>query len=203
MKPSLLDKPVFLPNDTSERIKIFCNDLILVTGWAKFVKRDLLVENDIFLQEDVKASQDIMWTIELIFYAKRYLLIPNPLMLIRERSDSVSRTERRSAELIKYRGRLLVKNVEFLCKFFDKEKFFRDKPQYAWMLLDWLERRYSKNFVKALYEVPPHDAQKILAEDFATDFDEYAGLLAYLCTSANFSRLKEKFYIDKLNARTQ
>ena len=203
MTRNFIDKPTFLPNDTGERIKLFCNHRINVVGWTKLVRRDLLVENEIFLQEDVKASQDIMWTIELIFYAKHYLLIPNCLYAYRKRSDSVSQTERRGAESIKYRGRLLVKNVEFLCEFFGKEKFFSDNPQYAWMLLDWLERRYSKNFGKALYEVPPHDAQKILAEDFAADFGEHASLLAYLCTSANFSRLKEIFYINKLNARAQ
>lgn len=198
-----LEKPSFLPNDTGGRIKLFCKNVIEVPGWLKFVRRDLLVKNGIIFQENVKASQDIMWTIELIFYAKSYLLITNRLYIYREHNNSVSNTERRGAETIKYRGRLLVKNVEFLCKFFGKEKFFSDNPQCAWMLLDWLESRYSNFFCEALCEVPPHDAQKILAEDFAADFGKHAGLIAYLCTSANFSRLKEKFYIDKLNARAQ
>lgn len=195
---SYLDKLAFDPDDTGERIKIFCMNGTDVPGWQKLVRRDLLIENEIAFQEDVKASQDISWTIELVYYAKRYLRLPQPIYLYRQHSDSVSQRERLGLESILYRGELLAKNIEFLCRFFDKQQFFQENPQYAWMLLDWLERRYATNFGRALLTVPPHEAQKVLAENFAEEFGAHGNLIAYLCTSANVLRLKERYYLEKI-----
>lgn len=196
---SRLDKPAFAPDDIGERIKIFCMDGTDVPGWQKLVRRDFLVENEISFQEDVKASQDITWTIELVYYAKRYVCLSQPLYIYRQRLDSVSHRERLGVESILYRGELLAKNAEFLCRFFDKQKFFKENPQYAWMFLDWLERRYATSFVRALLTVPPHEAQKVLAEHFAEDFGAHGNLIAYLCTSANVARLREQYYLQKIN----
>ena len=46
--------------------------------------------------------------------------------------------------------------------------------------------------------VPPHEAQKVLAENFAEDFGAHGNLIAYLCTSANVARLREQFYLQKI-----
>ena len=199
MTPNSINKVMIDPDDPGERIKLFCKDATGVMGWLKFVRRDLLIENEIIFQEDVKASQDIMWTIELICCAKRYVRIPQPLYIHRERDDSVSHKDRQGTERIKYLGHLLIKGVRHLCKFFNEQKFFQDNPQYVWMLLDWLERRYSKNFGRALLNVSPQEAQAALAKIFKEDCGDQADLIAYLCTSVNVSRLKEKYYLEKIN----
>ena len=125
------------------------------------------------------------------------------MYIYRRHSDGVSQRERLGIESIKYRGRLFVKNVAFLCEFFNKQKFFQENPQYAWMMLDWLERRYSENFTRALLTVPVYEAQKVLEESFESEFGDYGNLIAYLCTSANFSRLKEKHYLGRINELEQ
>ena len=192
LKSSLLTKPTFDSEDAAERIKIFCRNGTPVEGWKKFVRRDLLIENEIAFQEDIRASQDVNWSIEVVFHAKRYLRIPQAVYIRRHRPDSVSQTKRVGAASIEWRGRLFVKSVEFLCKFFRREKFFDDNPQYAWLILDWIERRYSTNFIRALQKVPPPAARNVLAELFTAEFGEHADLIAYLSTSANVSRLKIK-----------
>lgn len=200
---SFINNIMLAPENPGERIKIFCMGIIDVPGWQKFVRRDFLIENEIKLQENVEAGQDLPWTIELVFYAKRWVHIPNPIYIYRSHSDSLSVRERLGAESIKYRGELLAKIVEFLCKFFVKQKFFQENPQYVWMLLDWLERRFSQNFGIALLTVPPHEAQKVLEENFAEEFGLHASLIAYLCTSVNVSRLKEKQYLQKIKELEQ
>lgn len=198
LKPSQLTKSTFDSENAGERLKFFCRNGTPVEGWKKFVRRDLLVENDIKFQEDIKASQDVNWSIELVFYAKHYLRIPNAVYIRRHRSDSVSQTRREGIASIEWRGHLLVKSVEFLCRFFRHEKFFSKNPQYAWLILDWIERRYSTNFGRALLKIPPHDAQKVLSEFFAADFSEHADLIAYLSTSVNASRLKIKWLNERV-----
>ena len=192
LKSSRLTAPEFDSEDVAERLKTFCRNGTPVEGWKKFVRRDLLIENDIAFQEDIKASQDVNWSIEVVFAAKRYLRIPDAVYIRRHRPDSVSQTKREGAASIEWRGHLLVKSVEFLSRFFRREKFFRDNPQYAWLILDWIERRYSTNFIRALSKVPPHDARNVLAEFFSADFGEHADLIAYLSMSVNVGRLKIK-----------
>ncbi|MBQ7454714.1 MAG: glycosyltransferase [Selenomonadaceae bacterium] len=200
---SSIDKTFLDSDDIGERIKLFCrNTTVPVEGWLKFVRRDFLVENEIILQEDVKASQDIMWTIELLCYAKRYLHIPQPLYICRQRKNSVSHAKRQGAEGVEYWGKLLVKGAEYLCNFFGKHEFFQTNPQYGWLLLDWLNQLYLMHLSRSLLEVAPHDVQKILAKLFADDFGKHADLIAYLCTSNNFSRLKEKISLKKIQKLT-
>ena len=199
----IIDKAAFLPNDINERMKIFCNNFVRVMGWLKFVRRDFLVENRITFQEDVPASQDIIWTIELLFYAKRYLLIPQPLYVYRQRANSVSHCPRRGADSIKYRGHLLVKGADYLCRFFARHKFFQENPQCAYLLLDWLERRYYRGFTNAFQTVPPPQAQRVLEKFFAAEFGEHCGLVSYLCTSVNVSRLNQNLLTRRVNELEQ
>ncbi len=192
LNSSLLTKPTFDSEDAAERLKTFCRNGTPVEGWKKFVRRDLLVENEIAFQEDIRASQDVNWSIEVAFHAKRYLRIPQAVYIRRHRSDSVSQTRREGIASIEWRGHLLVKSVEFLSRFFRREKFFRDNPQYAWLILDWIERRYSTNFIRALQKIPPPVARNVLADFFSADFGEQTDLIAYLSTSVNVARQKIK-----------
>ena len=180
---SFSDEIMLDPEDIGERIEIFCKDFTGVEGWLKFVRRDFLVENEIIFPDNMKASQDVIWTIELLYYAKRYLRIPQPLYVHRFRPDSVSALNRQGLACIEYWGTLLVQGLAFLCRFFDEQKFFRDNPQDALKLLDWFKQTHAKNFIPVLSKVPPHEAQKVLAENFSAAFGAHAGLIAYLCTS--------------------
>ena len=189
--------PVFDPEDIGERLKLYCKRTSVV-GWRRFVKRDFLIENEITFPEDVQASQDIIWTIELIFYAHRHLRIPEPLYIYRQRSDSVSHLKRSDSLGVEYWGELLVKNVESLCKFFNRQKFFRQNPQFGWMLIDWLERRYSSRFNGHFSSLPTYKIQKILEDLFVKGFGEHGEVISSLCTSVYCSRFREKKHLDKI-----
>ena len=186
-----VDTVAFLTDDVGERIKILCNNVLMgVTGWQKFVRRDLLTDNEIISPENMKGSQDLLWTVELLFYAERYLMISQPLYIHRLRSNSNSQG-RRGALGIEYWGNLFVRGMEYLCKFFARHKFFRDNPQCMYMLLDWYVKYHEQYFVTAISEIEPPDAQRVLEKFFAKDFGEHCGLISYLCTSLNVARLNQ------------
>ena len=190
-------EPTFDPQDVGERLKLYCKRTSVV-GWRRFVKRDFLVENEITFPEDVQASQDIIWTIVLTFYANRHLRIPEPLYIYRQRSDSVSHLKRPDSLGVEYWGELLVKNVESLCKFFSEQKFFRQNPQFGWMLIDWLERRYSARFNGHFSSLSAYKIQKILETLFVKVFGKHGELISSLCTSVYCSRFREKKHLDKI-----
>lgn len=199
-----IDKVAFLTDDVGERINILCNNVLMgVTGWQKFVRRDFLVENGIIFHEDMKSSHDLLWTIELLFYAKNYLLIPQPLYIHRLHSDSLSQSERCGTVGIEYWGNFLVCGANHLCRFFARHKFFQDNPQYEYMLLDWYVKFHEQYFVKAISTIEPHDAQQVLEKIFADCFGENCRLISYLCTSLNVSRHNQHLLTERVNELEQ
>ena len=198
VKQAKITEPVFDTENVGERIKLFCRGGTSVVGWRRFVRRDILIENEIKFPENVEASQDIAWIIELMYYAKRFLRIPNPLYIYRLRANSVSHKKRLDTELIKYRANLLVKINEWLCKFFCKHNFFQENPQYGWMLLDWHEKRCATTFTTLLKKVPAYKANEILTESFAEDFGEHSELISSLCASMFVGRYRESRHIEKI-----
>ncbi len=190
-------EPVFDPEDVRARIKLYCSRTS-VTGWRRFVRREFLIENEIIFPENLKASQDIIWTIELIFYANRHLRISEPLYIWRRGHNSITGIKRSPVDSVKYWGDLLAKNVEQLCKFFKAQKFFQENPQYGWLLLDWLERRYSKRFNGTFLSLPAYKIQKILEELFVEEFGEHGEVISALCASVYTGRYREKKYLDEI-----
>ena len=204
LQTTKITKPTFDPEDCGERIKIFCESRTRLPAWRKFVRRDLLVENEIIFPEGVKSTHDMIWTMQLICQAKRFLRIPNPLYIYRRRPDSICHTKRSFEDGLYYRGYSIIKGMTFLCDFFKKHKFFQDNPQYAWMFLDKLERRYVKRFTVALLEISPPEAQKVLQKFFTNEFGQFGDVLSYLCTSVYTRRLSIKQHVEeiaKLEAR--
>ena len=204
MSTGSVDTIAFLTDDLGERMEILCNNVLMgVTGWQKFVRRNFLLENEITFCEDMKGSQDMLWTVELLFYAENYLLIPQPLYIHRLRSDSNSYNKRRGELGIKYWGNLLGRGLKNLCRFFARHKFFQDNPRCVYMLLDWYVKYHEQYFVTPISDVEPHDAQKVLEKIFAADFGEHCGLIAYLCTSVNVARLNQHLMTARITELEQ
>ena len=196
----IVDEVAFLPEDVGERMKIFCANIMFgVTGWQKFVRRDFLVENGIVFPENMKCSHDLIWTIEVLFYAKRYLMIPQPLYFHRLRTDSLSHSKRVGASGIEHWGNWLACGADQLCNFFAREKFFQDEPQCVYMLLDRYVKMHENLFVTAISGIDPPDAQRVLEKILAADFGEHSGLVSHLCTSLNVARINQNLLTARVN----
>ena len=200
----LVDEVAFLTDNVGERMKILCDNITLgVTGWQKFVRRDLLVENKIVFPENMKCSHDIIWTIEWLFHAERYLVIPQPLYFHRLRTDSLSHSKRVGALGIEHWGNWFAVGAQHLCSFFAAEKFFHDEPQCAYMLLDWYVKMHENFFVTAISGIDPPDAQRVLEKILSADFGEHCGLISHLCTSLNVARLNQRLLTAHVNELEQ
>ena len=195
----IVDKVAFLPENVGERMKILCANIMMgVTGWQKFVRRDLLVENEIIFPDNIKCGQDLIWTVEVLFYAKHYLMIPQPLYFHRLRTDSLSHSKRVGASGMEFWGNCFVCGMENLCNFFAREKFFQDNPQCVYMLLDWYVKMSEQSFVNAISGIDPPDAQRVLEKILAADYGKHCGLISHLCTSLNVARLNQRLLTSRV-----
>lgn len=170
-----------------ERAENFLNGCFAWQAWATLVKRDVLIENEI-LFPDLKSSTDILYTFQLIFSAKKFVHIPNACYVYRHRKNSTVHKERGVEEQLTMWLETNLRGIDFLMKFFDRKKFFHENPQYIWKILDHFNQIHFNMISKIIATVPPHEVIKILQSNFKKIFGDYCNLIAYLCTTANFTR---------------
>lgn len=84
-----------------KRVEGIVNDRYLTVPWNKFVKRILIMENEIFFPA-VKISEDNIWTQGLLFYAKNFLRVPDLVYIQRMSANSVMRLGRTPQQEINF-----------------------------------------------------------------------------------------------------
>ncbi len=184
-----VDKPTLDSESIAERITLFLQSRMGWPVWEKFFRRSLVTENEIVFPKLMKASQDIIFTIELICHAKKILRVPFPLYIYRRNNPkSVCATNRDDEEKLNFWADINLTGIKFLSDFFNEQKFFQDNPQYKWALLNFFEGVHFNQLSKLIAKIPPHEVYEILQSTFTEKFGEYGNLLAYFCQSSNLLR---------------
>lgn len=91
-KESLDNDKMILTVDDTEKLcgQLFTEKGIYHMPWTKFVTRKFLLENEIEFPIII-AGSDFIWTIQVVYYAKRFLRLPIALYFHNENADSVTR----------------------------------------------------------------------------------------------------------------
>ena len=91
-KESFGNEKMILTADDSEKLceQLFTENGIYHMPWTKFVKRKFLLENEIEFPMII-AGSDFIWTIQVVYYAKRFLRLPIALYFYVDNADSATR----------------------------------------------------------------------------------------------------------------
>ena len=186
-----LDKPTFESENLAERFKTWFNDEFTVYAWVKLVKRDLLLDNELFFPH-IKPAEDTIWTYALFFYAKKFLRAPNPVYIYRLTANSIMRKERTPQEAIVFRMNSLFGGLKALDKITSKLEFFQENPKYRYALLEkFINGRFACTFQDSS-KLPPFAIYEALKQAFDELFGEQDILISALCTYA--------YTLQKINA---
>lgn len=95
------DKPKVTRDNPNENLqKLFLSGGTLHMPWAKFVEKRLLIENQIEFPKIISGG-DFIWTIQVLYFAKKLLRLPISLYFYRENAiNSVTRKKRTPQEQI-------------------------------------------------------------------------------------------------------
>ena len=193
-----VDKPTLDSENISERIEIFLQSRMGWPVWEKFFRRSLITENEIKFP-NLKSSQDIIFTIELMCHAKKILRVPYPLYVYRRNNPkSILATERENAEKIIFWCDINLQGLKFLTDFFDTQKFFAENPQYQIALLEFWEGVHLDTVRNIIQNVPPHEVYGILKKIFTEKFGEHGNLIARLCQSSNLLRYNFQMAMQRI-----
>ncbi len=179
---SFVDKPTLESEDLTERVQKILQHDFWVTSWSKLVRRDLLIENEIFFLP-VKIAEDDIWTYEIIFRAKKILRVPNVVYIWRQSEDSLFRRNRTAKNEIEVWSNPLILGLKKFDDFMGETKFFRENPQYRLAMLDHLAHgRCFAQLSKIGAEISPLEFYETIRDGFEKNLGEYNVLVAYLCT---------------------
>ena len=176
---SFVDEPTLETNDISERIKALLGINFHWAPWTKFVRRDLLVDNDLKFPATI-VWEDIAWTFALLCTAKRFLRVPQPHYVHRDNENSMMLSDRTAEQNLIILSRSLPGTLRYIDEFMRKADCFQKDPAlflkilqvFAETILSDMEH-FAKGFsTKMSYE--------ILRREFSKAGGDCAELASYL-----------------------
>ena len=186
---SPIDKPTLVTNNLEERINQYFKDEFGRPAWKRLIKRDLLMENDITFP-NLKSSADMVFTLKLIFFSKRFLRIPQPLYIHRKNMNSIVQSKRTPKNQLKFWTDVNISGLKAIDEFLSTQKFILDNPNYRWVILDFFNSIHFNFIISSISALTQPETFEILKRLFTEKFGENGNLIEYLCNSSNFLRLR-------------
>lgn len=185
---SFVDKPTLESENLADRVQKILHHDFWVTPWSKFVRRDLMIDNEIFFPP-VKIADDDIWTYELVFRAKKILRVPNIVYIWRQTEDSLFHQSRTPRSEINFWLNPLIHGLKNFDEFMGRQEFFRQNPQYRLAILDHLANgRCFAQLSKVAAQVSPIEIFETIRDSFTKNLGDYNVLVAYLCTLVHEQR---------------
>jgi len=139
---------------------------IFWTPWLKFVRRNFLIENEIFFPK-MYSHEDNSWTIELLCCAKRFVIVSNAVYYWRENTKSISRSQRPPAEQIRFWESITSKGIVALTNLWSKYDVLKKHPDWLYTMLNYF---FYDCFFKYSFQVRAQISSNVVFESLCTEF---------------------------------
>lgn len=184
---ALIDEPTIESADLSRRVKNFLELRFYWAPWAKFLRRDFLIDNEIFLPR-MTIADDVIWTFKIICLAKKILRVPMPLYVWRTNNSSWYKRKRSTEQMIKFRTSPLINGLDCLNDFMKGLQFFKNNPVVLLQVLNFFALMQFDNMAQALNELEPTSAYEIFLREFSEAGSSQPALISYLLVMNNLYR---------------
>ena len=191
---SFVEEPTLETEDLAERVKKFLASKFCWAPWAKFVRREFLLDNAINLPP-MTIADDVVWTFKILCLAKRWLRVPKPLYVNRTNAASIMRRERTPEQMITFRTSPLITGLEVLDEFMRGIDYFQKNSVVRLQVLNFFALMQIDNMRDALNALEPTEAYEIFLREFKAAGSSQPALIAYLLMMNNLYR-NERLTVD-------
>ena len=178
-RPPFVNKPTMETTDLAERLKKFMNVNYWMSACLRLVKRDFLVENDITFSPVL--GEDNIWSVEILFRAKRFLRIPNACFVRRIHKDGISFGEYTTPDFVKRWLDLTIHTLKDLDNFMKEIEFFRKNPASRYKILESLMRSGFSSVFGRVTKENFFNICSIIQDKFGGFLGEHNILVSCLC----------------------
>ncbi|MBQ4403826.1 MAG: glycosyltransferase [Selenomonadaceae bacterium] len=176
-------KPKFEPENLAERLEYISIAGFLGVTWNKLVRRDFLLEKELFFL-NLTSCEDYIWTLGLFFFAKKFLRVPNANYVHRLSQNSVDELplSRQKRTILGLDAVIL--GIKTLNQMMNKVEFLKGNTPYRYRILEKLSlntfERLSEN-QNTLY-VPSYYIYWAIKDEFGDKLGEQDALISVLCS---------------------
>ena len=171
--------PTFVTENLAERVHEILQLRFCVETVLKFVRREFLIEQEIFFPQ-IRPSEDGIWTYGLILFAKKFLRVPNAVYVRRLSEGSVMRAERTPAQEINFWLGSVIAGIKIFNELLIRLEFFRCQPRYRYALLEHFVHLALGDLFQASLKLQPSEIFSSLEKNFAESLGEYGVLIPFL-----------------------
>lgn len=200
--PPFVSEPTFETDDLSQRVKHILDGRFWVTPWQKFVRRNLIFEHEIFFPH-CKISEDDIWTYGLIFYAKKFLRIPNLTYIRRMTNESMVNSNRTPQQAINFWLNPLIYGLKTLDDLMSRHEFFEQNLQYRYAVLEMFVFGKLNCCLQASLQLPPFKVYETIKQNFGDNLGDNEVLICALCAALNNLQRSSVRMISALTAQSQ
>lgn len=181
------DVPELETSDLAVRVKKMFATAYGWAPWIKFLRRDFLIANDIKFPE-LRISEDVVWTIELVCLAERWLRFPKRLYIYRRSNNSMMRSRRSAAEEVRFWLDPLIKGVDGLDEFLSGIKFFATNSACRFEVTNFFVKMQLAGMLGALDDLSNAEVYEIIHRELSHGDGKHAALISNLMVFMNFYR---------------
>lgn len=181
-RPPFVSKPSIITDDLTERIKQLAEKKFWVTPWQRFVSRKLLAENQITFPQII-GSDDVVWCLQVLCCAKRFLRVPNVCYVRRMYDESFTKSKKLPNKFIRQWGDITIRGLKFADNFMSKLKFFQENPAQRYKVIEILSLSTFGPITPVCDELSLDEIYNIFLKEFVNTTDENDVLVSFLCTA--------------------
>ncbi|MBO6292856.1 MAG: glycosyltransferase [Selenomonas sp.] len=124
----ILEKETLLSVDKEYRVRQWAGRKLYGTIWNKMFRKDFLEEYRIKFETGIWPGEDAIFLFRCVFYAKRYVCIPDVFYIYRRPATSTTR-KKRDAKFIAMQAKNIATKIEALDTYMGDIPWFSDKPE--------------------------------------------------------------------------
>ena len=180
----------FVKENTLENVELpllirkFCNEHYEMPPWDKFVKREVLIQNNITFPS-LRVYDDLVWTFKVFCHSKNILRAPIATYIHRYNSGSITSDKGSPEKNITFWTGPVIDGLKILDDFMGEFEFFRKNFVYRYAVLDFFARLQFRPFMKFTFQVPPAYIYAVLNMHNNQKLGENNVLISYLLSVIN------------------
>ena len=186
----------FETNDLTERIKRYHSKYFFWAPWGKLFRREFLLKNDITFPA-MKMSEDMIFCFKCLFFAKKYVRIPQIAYIYRERQGSFMRSHSNAETEMNKWLTVIVEGITLLDEFMAKHKFFNEHLDLRYLVVDFFMKQHFDFLKNLLDSLKTYEIEYLVYRYLNKNEVKCPALTAYLFTEM---RDRQKYLTDQPNA---
>ena len=179
---------IIIEENMERRIEILLRQKPSWAPWRRFLRREFLIENELFFLENIRLSEDRIWTYGLYLCAKKFLQLPKPYVSHRMSQNSLTRTKKPPLRKAMDCFTALICGIKWIDNVMRKLEYFKQNPEIRFIVLESVVSMFSNFAFKYSVKLKSHDIYEAIKQEFTESLGDNDVLIAQLITYTDTQR---------------